>query len=161
MERSFLFRIAVFCRRDGPAIRVSRPIARHVLSSVIRRRSVDNELTPRDEEIEALDRIARTRDGMLLHRYLRRILEGVSPSQTEVGPLRAREGARILARDLMAHMAAGIEGTVERADVSILRSSGKPAVGHAPRGIRRRVAPDPDVAAYLDRNYYNSGSDSA
>jgi hypothetical protein len=109
---------------------------------------VGGELSPKDEERLAFDRLARTYDGVLIHRYLRRVLESCRAVE-DGGTLQRHEGARILARDLMAHMAAGIEGTVDRADNAILRSSGKPVGGHAPRGIRRRVAVDPNVERFL------------
>lgn len=110
----------------------------------------DEPINPRDEEIEALDRIARTRDGMLLHRYLRRILEAVIDFQQD-GALQTHNGRRTLARDLMGHMAQGIEGTSGRSDSSepiLSAGSGRIATRRRPAGSRR-VDPDPAVDAFL------------
>ena len=109
------------------------------------------DLDPRQEEVDAIARIAATRDGMLLHRYLRRILECVSPSTTDHHMLQIREGARILARDLMAHMAPAIEnrlGRPDTADATLLPAAGKPTASRRIAG-RRRVAPDPSVTAFI------------
>lgn len=94
----------------------------------------DEPVNPRDEEIEAIQRIAASRDGMLLHRYLRRILESCRLTE-DPGTLQRHEGARILARDLMGHMARGIEGSSGRPDDSTILSSGSPTAAR-PRGTR-------------------------
>ena len=107
------------------------------------------DISPVAEEIQALDRIARTYDGQLLHRYLRRVLEAVYDFQDD-GALRGHNGRRTLARDLMGHMAQGIEGTSGRSDVPILNppGSGHTASRRRPAGSRR-VDPDPAVDAFL------------
>ena len=117
------------------------------------------DVTPRDEEIEAIQRIAATRDGMLLHRYLRRILECVSPSSVDPHMLQSREGARILARDLMAHMAPAIENRLGRpnsADAAILPAAGKPISARRIAG-HRRVAPDPAVTRFIAEHAADAG----
>lgn len=104
------------------------------------------------EEIEALDRIGRTHDGRLLHRYLRRILETVFDTPND-GALRSHNGRRTLARDLMGHMARGIEGSsgrLEHGNEPILNRPGdRPAGGNRRPAGSRRVDPDPNVAAFL------------
>lgn len=98
----------------------------------------DDPINPVKEEEEAIDRIARTHDGVLLHRYLRRVLETVVDLQDD-GALRTQNGRRTLARDLMRLMASGIEGTSGRADQPILTRPGTPA-GTGSRAERRRAA---------------------
>ena len=90
----------------------------------------DDPIDPVAEEKQALDRIARTHDGVLLHRYLRRVLETVVDLQDD-GALRTQNGRRTLARDLMRMMASGIEGTSDgrsdqRGDEPILGRAAKP-----------------------------------
>lgn len=105
-----------------------------------------DDLKPLDlsaQEIEAIKRISFTSDGLLLHRFLRRVLETVV-DVVEPSTLLTQNGRRSLARDLMRHMAEGIEAGSGRrtgTDESILtRSSG--AVSAVPaRGARRRVGP--------------------
>lgn len=111
-----------------------------------------DQISPVAEEIEALDRIARTHDGRLLHRYLRRILESVYDFQ-ECSALRSGNGRRTLARDLMGHMAQGIEGSSgrhEHGNEPILNRPGdRPAGGNRRPAGSRRVDPDPNVADFL------------
>jgi hypothetical protein len=57
---------------------------------------------------EAIDRIARTPDGLLLYRLLQKVLCGTVAAQSDHGALQINEGRRTLARDLMAYMAEGI-----------------------------------------------------
>jgi hypothetical protein len=104
------------------------------------------------EEIEALDRIARTYDGLLLHRFLRRALEAVYELQTD-SALRAGEGRRSLARDLMRHMARGIEGQTSAArDSSIIARTGSTTgTRTGGRGPARRVpVTDPYAEPFTD-----------
>jgi hypothetical protein len=116
----------------------------------------DEPLSPIAEEIEAIDRIARTHDGRMLHRYLRRVLEGLGPA--DVGALPFFHGRRTLARDLMGHMAQGIEGDsgrIEHGNEPILNRSGSGPTGGthvgslASRLRQLRFPPDPNVAALL------------
>jgi hypothetical protein len=121
----------------------------------------DDPISPVTEEIEALDRIARTHDGRLLHRYLRRVLEAVYDFADETA-LRSHTGRRTLARDLMGHMAQGIEGTSgrrdeQRGDEPILNRSSRSATGVRRRPGSRRVKPDPNVADFL----FKHGADEA
>jgi hypothetical protein len=109
-----------------------------------------------DEEREALDRIARTRDGLLFHRFLRRVLEQCS-GLVDPRALQIREGARILARDLMGHMARGIEGSIGRTDDTPLLNRGSSGNPARRRAGSRRVSPDPVVEAFLREH----GSDPA
>lgn len=88
--------------------------------------------SPLREELEALDRIARSPDGHLLHRLLRRELEAVAPDNSPSGALPALNGRRSLARDLMRSMAQGIEATSGSHTDSILARRAEPVA------IRRR-----------------------
>jgi hypothetical protein len=107
-----------------------------------------DDISPVEEERLAIDRIARTRDGVLLHRYLRRILEAVH-DLPDMSALPLATGRRTLARDLMRLMADGIEGTSGRSDDSpILTRSGRSGAPTV-RTSRRRVLPDPSVDAFL------------
>lgn len=100
-------------------------------------------ITPTEEEDRAIERIAYSADGRLLHRYLRRVLEGVFLFP-ESGALREHNGRRSLARDLMRRMAKGIDsgGRTESTDNPIL-ANGARAVGADPagRGTKRRGEP--------------------
>jgi hypothetical protein len=101
------------------------------------------EINPVTEEKEALDRIARTSDGRLLHRYLRRVLEAVVIADN--GALLAHNGRRSLARDLMAEMAEGIKDAGR--DEPILTRPNRPVA--TDRRPKRRVEPDPAVEQFL------------
>jgi hypothetical protein len=84
-------------------------------------------ISPQQEETDALRRIASTSDGALFHRYLRRVLETVIDLQLD-GALREQNGRRSLARDLMRHMAEGLnEHGSTSIDAPILSRPGKPA----------------------------------
>jgi hypothetical protein len=114
--------------------------------------SVDvvDEPSPIAQEREAIDRIARTNDGRLLNRYLRRVLETVV---LDDNLLQTHNGRRSLARDLMNCMAQGIEDgsgrrDIPRGDESLLRLP-RNADGGQRTASRRRVEPDPAVAAFL------------
>lgn len=107
--------------------------------------------TPHEEEADALRRIARSGDGLLLHRYLRRILEGVVDLDSD-GALRAHNGRRSLARDLMRLMAEGIDEhrSDSSSDASILtRARGPVAVSGTGRS-RRDARFLPRVDSYAD-----------
>ena len=99
----------------------------------------DDPINPVTEEAEAIDRIARTHDGRLLHRYLRRVLETVADIQ-DTGALQSHNGRRTLARDLMRLMAPGIEGTSDRGDHPILSRAGKPVAARAGSRAEQRRA---------------------
>lgn len=99
-------------------------------------------LSPTDQEEAAIKAIARSDDGALLHRYLRRILETVMDIQTD-GALQSHNGRRSLARDLMRLMAEGIDD--RRADHTndpILSRSGGAVVVSPRRGAGRRITAD-------------------
>lgn len=118
-----------------------------------------SELDPRQEEIEAIDRIACSADGRLLHRYLRRVLEAVIDIQSD-SALNSHNGRRSLARDLMRLMAKGIDehGSSSSSDAPILtRAGGAVAVA---RRARRDPSSFPRVDSYgPGRN--PDGSDAA
>lgn len=98
----------------------------------------DEPISPQTEEADAIKAIARSRDGALLHRYLRRVLETVIDIQ-EVSALQAQNGRRSLARDLMRLMAEEIDqhGS-DSADAPIL-SRTRGAVAVAGRARRDRT----------------------
>lgn len=104
---------------------------------------------PLKEEIEAIQAIARSREGAALHRYLRRVLETVIEIQ-EASALYAQNGRRSLARDLMRHMAEGIDDNrdTSSSDAPILARAGKP-VAVAARG-RRDPSRYPRVDSFPD-----------
>lgn len=98
-------------------------------------------ISPSEEETRAIERIALTSDGRLLHRYLRRVLEAVV-DLPDPGALRTHNGRRTLARDLMRQMAKGIEADHGgRTESQPILASGARAVGaeHVGRGTKRRV----------------------
>ena len=107
-----------------------------------------DDITPQQEEIEAIYRIAGTRDGVLLHRYFRRVLETVFDMDND-SALRSHNGRRSLARDLMRHMAEGLnDRTDSSADAPILnRSRGAAAVSGRARRDPRSL---PRVDSYAD-----------
>lgn len=112
----------------------------------------DKPLSLTEQEINAIKAIARTDDGALLHRFLRRVLEAVIDMDSD-GALRAQNGRRSLARDLMRHMAEGIdERRAYSSDDSILaRPSGGVTVARA-RGAGRRIKPGTAVPSYTARD---------
>lgn len=119
-------------------------------------------LNPHEEEKNAIHRIAAGPDGPLLHRYLRRVLEAVVDLDSD-GALRAHNGRRSLARDLMRLMAEGIDEHRTSTDDSIVsRTSGAVAVsGRARRDARflPRVDSLPDDAIGPDGLLRTGGSD--
>ena len=113
----------------------------------------DVAVNPIKEEIEAIEAIARSRDGQLLHRYLRRVLETVVDIQ-EASALYAQNGRRSLARDLMRHMAEGIDDnrSTSTDDAPILARAGNAA---AVSGRARR-----DPARFPRVDSYGPGGDA-
>jgi hypothetical protein len=112
----------------------------------------DKPLSPNEQEANALKAIARTEDGALLHRYLRRVLEGVFDFETD-GALRAHNGRRTLARDLMRLMAEGIDDrrTDQSGDPILARASSGGTPVAARRGAGRRITADTRTAYDADR----------
>lgn len=107
-------------------------------------------LSPRVQEEAAIKAIALSEDGVLLHRYLRRILETVVDFQ-EVSALYAQNGRRSLARDLMRLMAEGIDDRrAEPNSEPILSRASGPAAVSPRRGAGRRITADTHVASYDD-----------
>lgn len=98
----------------------------------------DHSQNPVSEEADAIRRIASTRDGALLHRYLRRVLEGVFDLDTD-SALRVHTGRRTLARDLMRLMAEGIDDRTDSTNAPILTRPGGAVSVSGSRGARRRV----------------------
>lgn len=95
---------------------------------------------------EAWDRIARTPDGQIVYRHLQRLRLGLA-TDLKSGALRAFEGRRSLAADLMAYMAEGISQSDRHA---ITFAVAQPIAVAGPRGARRRVTADTPVAGYDD-----------
>lgn len=89
---------------------------------------------------EALDRIARTRDGDLLYRYLQKRLMGVCLS-ADMGALQSDNGERKFAAELMGRMAQGIkESSSVGPDRAITFALAEPrSVARPGRGPGRRV----------------------
>lgn len=104
--------------------------------------AVQNPATdPFQQEREAIERIGLTPDGLMLHRYLRRVLEMI-PADLSHGALEVDTGRRSLARNLMVILAAGIEANRERSDEPVIRNASKPVrvIGH-PGGRRVQLTP--------------------
>jgi hypothetical protein len=98
---------------------------------------MSEELTGQDMR-DALDRVARSSDGVLLYRYLQKIRLGLTTNDMPDGALRWNEGRRSLAAELMALMAEGIRSSA-RADSPITFAfAGARAVART-RGAGRRV----------------------
>jgi hypothetical protein len=103
---------------------------------------------PLEEERKAIDLIARSPEGHLLHRHLRRVLESCIDFADE-STLRQGHGRRTLARDLMSLMAQGIADTARtdgrRTDPAepILATAGN-ARSVARTSARRRVTLESD-----------------
>jgi hypothetical protein len=100
-----------------------------------------------DDLRKALDRIARTQDGILLYRHLQKIRLGLAPPASTGRALRHFEGYRNCAADLMAHMAEGI-GNGSGAVVTFSIARGAPV--SASRGAGRRVTADTIVPGWND-----------
>lgn len=92
----------------------------------------------------SLDRIARTTDGQVLYRYLQKIRMGITPAAAPECALRANEGRRSFAADLMAFMAEGIADS-DRACITFAVAKPAPISG---RGSLRRIHADTPVAGY-------------
>ena len=69
-----------------------------------------------DDFEKAMDNIARTHDGVVLYRYLQKVRMGITPADMSECALRANEGRRSFAADLMAHMGKGIRDSGRNAD---------------------------------------------
>lgn len=107
---------------------------------------------PQDAIKEAIDRIARTPDGLTLYRYLQRECLRVLGDPTQKRALPVLEGRRSFAAELMAYMADGI-GENDRSCVTFHRiasRTGNTGAGGAGRGIARRVSITADDANPLD-----------
>lgn len=113
----------------------------------------DKPISLTEQEANAIKAIARSDDGALLHRYLRRILETVIDMDSD-GALRAQNGRRSLARDLMRLMAEGIDDRrAHTSDDSIISRSGVGGTAVARRrGAGRRITADTAVPAYSSRD---------
>ena len=105
-----------------------------------------------DEEMRiAIDRIARTADGEALYRWLQSQLMRVCTS-AEAGTLQVELGRRTLARDLMGHMAKGIDesgkpGTDRPSERAVAVAITRAITSPGPRGIPRRVTASSDPFA--------------
>jgi hypothetical protein len=100
---------------------------------------MNEELTDQDMR-DALDRVARSSDGVLLYRYLQKTLCAVTTDSMAEGALRRNEGRRSLAAELMGLMAEGIRSAAgSRADSPVTFAlAGARAVART-RGAGRRV----------------------
>lgn len=106
------------------------------------------DLDPTEQEKAAIRTIALSPEGALLHRYLRRVLEGVMDIQTD-GALQSHNGRRSLARDMMRLMAEGLDDrTDDTTDTILARNAGGPTVVSPRRGAGRRISADTPVAGY-------------
>ena len=117
---------------------------------------------PIDQEKNAIDLIARTPEGVLLNRFLRRILETVVEDESD-STLRTTTGRRSLARDLMRLMAEGIKATsVGRSSSdsdSILGGQRKPIdTSGRSGGTRRRVTVERGDGWLPDSAYDDAGN---
>ena len=101
---------------------------------------IDNDLVN-----EALQRWARTPDGVTFYVALQKVLMGV-PSMNDPGALQENLGRRKFASELMAVMAEAMSETKPSDDPRgrpiIYTLAGARAVA-GPRGARRRVSPEP------------------
>ena len=91
---------------------------------------------------EAWDRIARTRDGQMIYRHLMRLVMATADDDSA---LPRHEGARNLARNLMALMAEGIADN-DRYCVAFVSRAGERT--ERPRGAGRRISPEHFVPGY-------------
>jgi hypothetical protein len=99
-----------------------------------------------DDITQVMDRIARTADGQLLYRYLQKVRLGVTTPNMPGRALRANEGRRSFAADLMAHMGKGIADS-DRYAVTFAIAEPVDTRTH-PRGARRRVTLDTAIAGW-------------
>jgi hypothetical protein len=99
------------------------------------------------EEIkQAWDRVARSRDGLVIYRHLQKLRLGLA---TDYGALQMFEGRRSLAADLMAFMSEGIADN-DRACVTF--AVAKPTTIASTRGAGRRISAEHFVPGYdVDR----------
>lgn len=100
-----------------------------------------------DDIKAALDRIARTADGQALYRYLQKIRLGLTPPDAKQRALRANEGRRSFAADLMAHMGKGIADSDRYAVTFAIAGPVDTRAGRG-RGAGRRVTADTVVDGY-------------
>ena len=117
------------------------------------------EIHPTDKEIkDLLDRIAMTLDGQNLYIFLQRRLMKV-PDPNQRGALRANQGERSFALELIGLMAKGIAESVNRTSSSTGRDGGsaeqpvvvptaQPVSTGGPRGAGRRIGPETHVAGW-------------
>lgn len=101
-----------------------------------------------DDIKDVMDRIARTADGQLLYRYLQKIRMGVMPLDANQRALRANEGRRSFAADLMAHMGKGIADSDRYAVTFAI--AGPVDTRSRSRGAARRVTADTYVPGYSE-----------
>jgi hypothetical protein len=119
---------------------------------------MSEELTNEDMR-DALDRVARSSDGVLLYRYLQKTLCAVTTDSMPEGALRRNEGRRSLAAELMGLMAEGIRSS-GRADSPVTFAlAGARAVARS-RGAGRRVSADTIVSGWSTDADTSPGSGS-
>jgi len=115
------------------------------------------EIHPTPAEIkDSLDRIAMTPDGRNLYVFLQRRLMKV-PSETSDSALRANQGERSFALELIGLMAKGIAESVNRTNSSasdvgpeqpVVIGSAQPVSTGGPRGAGRRITADTRVPGW-------------
>jgi hypothetical protein len=102
-----------------------------------------------DEEMtSAIDRIARTADGLMLYRYFQHVAMSDDPG-TGVGALLKFSGRRSFARELMALMGKGVDesgGSRRPTEQPVVFAGRKPVVGERRGSAERRVKPYDDPA---------------
>jgi len=86
---------------------------------------------------EAWDRLARTRDGLVVYRHLQRIRLGLAPENVPDGALPRLEGRRSLAADLMAFMSEGIAEN-DRSCITFAVARPSPVSGASGTDARRK-----------------------
>lgn len=100
-----------------------------------------------DDMMKAIDRLARTEDGHLLYRYLQRVLCATVPPSMPRCALRANEGRRSFAAELMGLMAKGLRES-DRSDSAITFTVAGPRRIAPTGGAGRRVTADTRVPGY-------------
>jgi len=114
------------------------------------------EIRPTQKEIvDSLDRIAMTPDGHNLYIFLQRRLMKIPDPQLR-GALRANQGERSFASELIGLMAKGIAESVNRAGSSnndgseqpVVLPVGQPVAVDRQRGAGRRIGPNDRVAGW-------------
>jgi hypothetical protein len=108
---------------------------------------MSDELTDRDLR-EAVDRIARTADGIYLYRYLQKVLCAITSETANECALRRNEGRRSFAAELMGLMAEGLRDSGSAADTPVTFALAGARSVARPHGAARRVTADTFVSGW-------------